>query len=135
MKSYISLKTVISFVTGSLVAIVLLACEVKMAALFGLLSFLLNFIPNVGSIIAIVVPLPLIIFDPNLSFAQRAGAIIAPGIIQVYVANVIEPMIFGSSLNMTPMATLGGLVIWGSIWGCKYILLTTCTFWPLYFDA
>jgi len=53
------LKTIISFVTGALVTITLLACSVKMAALFGLMSFLLNFIPNIGSMMAIVLPLPM----------------------------------------------------------------------------
>jgi AI-2 transport protein TqsA len=46
-------------VTGALVTITLLACSVKMAALFGLMSFLLNFIPNIGSMMAIVLPLPM----------------------------------------------------------------------------
>eukprot|EP01043_Picozoa_sp_COSAG02_P034956 COSAG02_NODE_2475_length_8735_cov_5.368110_1_plen_52_part_10 len=51
--------------TGVLVAAVLFACSVKLAALFGLLSFLLNYIPNVGSMIAMALPLPLVVVDPN----------------------------------------------------------------------
>ena len=64
------------------------------------------------------------IVDPNLSNTQKAMAFIGPGIIQGYVGNVLEPMVFGSSLNMTPMAILGGLVIWGSVWGIPGAVLS-----------
>ena len=55
-RCYIALKTALSFVTGMVVAVILLALQVKLAVMFGLLSFLLNFIPNVDSMIAMVLP-------------------------------------------------------------------------------
>lgn len=64
-------QTIISFVTGFLVAVVLFLCSVKLAVLFGLLSFLLNYIPNVGSMIAILLPLPIVVVDPNLVTWQK----------------------------------------------------------------
>ena len=57
--------------TGILVAAVLFVCSVKLAALFGLLSFLLNYIPNVGSMIAMALPLPIVVVDPNLQTWQK----------------------------------------------------------------
>merc|ERR1740117_911366 len=114
---YISLKTALSFVTGVIVAIILLVLGVKLAIMFGLLSFVLNFIPNVGSMIAMFLPLPIVIVDDGLATWQKIGAFIGPGIVQGYVGNALEPMVFGKSLNMTPMSILMALVIWSSIWG------------------
>lgn len=117
VKYYIVLKTGISFLTGVLVGIILLSLQVKLAMLFGLLSFLLNFIPNVGSMIAMVLPMPIVIVDPGLATWQKLLAFIGPGIVQGYVGNVLEPVLFGASLNMTPLSILAALVIWMSLWG------------------
>jgi len=117
VKYYIVLKTAISMVTGVAVGVILLALQVKLAMLFGLLSFLLNYIPNVGSMIAMFLPMPIVLVDPNLALWQKAGAFLGPGIVQGYVGNVLEPVLFGASLNMTPLSILGALVIWMSIWG------------------
>jgi predicted PurR-regulated permease PerM len=117
VKYYIALKFALSFLTGLVVAIILLGLQVKLAVMFGLLSFLLNFIPNVGSMIAMVLPLPIVIVDPNLATWQKIGSFVGPGAVQGYVGNALEPMVFGKSLNMTPMSILMALVIWSSIWG------------------
>merc|ERR1712086_388708 len=114
---YISLKTVLSFVTGFVVAVILLFLQVKLAVMFGLLSFVLNFIPNVGSMIAMFLPLPIVIVDDNLATWQKIGAFVGPGAVQGYVGNALEPMVFGKSLNMTPLSILAALVIWSALWG------------------
>jgi AI-2 transport protein TqsA len=88
------------------------------------LSFLLNFIPNVGSMIAMVLPLPIVIVDDNLSTFQKVGAFAGPGAVQGYVGNALEPMLFGKSLNMTPLSILAALVIWGSLWGLLGAILS-----------
>jgi len=123
-KYYIALKTALSFLTGVVVAVILLALQVKLAVMFGLLSFLLNFIPNVGSMIAMVLPLPIVIVDPNLETWQKVGAFVGPGAVQGYVGNALEPMLFGKSLNMTPLSILAALVIWGSLWGLLGAILS-----------
>merc|ERR1711865_172312 len=98
--------------------------QVKLAVMFGLLSFLLNFIPNVGSMIAMVLPLPIVIVDDNLSTFQKVGAFAGPGAVQGYVGNALEPMLFGKSLNMPPLSILAALVIWGSLWGLLGAILS-----------
>eukprot|EP01052_Picozoa_sp_SAG31_P032330 SAG31_NODE_3534_length_4148_cov_982.321067_5_plen_554_part_00 len=117
VKYYIALKFALSFLTGFIVGVMLLICQVKLAIMFGLLSFLLNFIPNVGSMIAMVLPLPIVIVDQNLALWQKIGAFVGPGLVQGYVGNALEPMVFGKSLNMTPLSILMALVIWTSVWG------------------
>merc|ERR1712028_276839 len=98
-------------------AIILLVLGVKLAIMFDLLSFVLNFIPNVGSMIAMFLPLPIVIVDDGLATWQKIGSFVGPGIVQGYVGNALEPMVFGKSLNMTPLSILAALVIWSAMWG------------------
>ena len=122
--NYITLKTILSFVTGLVVAIILLVLQVKLAVMFGLLSFALNFIPNVGSMIAMFLPLPIVIVDKNLEMWQKVGAFVGPGLVQGYVGNALEPMVFGKSLNMTPLSILMALVLWSALWGIMGAILS-----------
>ena len=122
--NYITLKTILSFVTGLVVAIILLVLQVKLAVMFGLLSFALNFIPNVGSMIAMFLPLPIVIVDKNLEMWQKIGAFVGPAIVQGYVGNALEPMVFGKSLNMTPLSILMALVLWSALWGLMGAILS-----------
>lgn len=122
VKNYISLKTALSAVTGILVAIILELCSVKMGIIFGFLSMLLNFIPNVGSMIAMVLPVPLIILDDNVTL--KSIALLGPAAVQGYVGNVLEPAVFGASLNITAMAVLLGLVFFSATWGLPGAVLS-----------
>merc|ERR1719310_1690437 len=123
-KNYIALKTALSFVTGVVVAIIMLALQVKLAVMWGILSFVLNYIPNVGSMIAMFLPMPLVIVDDSLSTGEKIMAFLGPGAVQGYVGNALEPMVFGKSLNMTPLSILAALVLWSSIWGLLGAILS-----------
>ena len=72
---YINLKTMLSFVTGAVVAVIL-PVQVKLAVLFGIMSFVLNY-PNVGSVIAMFLPAPVVMLDPNL---EAATPTVGPGL-------------------------------------------------------
>ena len=121
---YINLKTMLSLITGALVATILWLLNVKLAVLFGIMSFVLNYIPNVGSLIAIFLPAPVVMLDPGLLGYERVLAFVGPGIVQMFVGNVLEPSVFGASLNMTAMSILGALVIWTGIWGIPGAVLS-----------
>lgn len=121
---YISLKTMLSFVTGLVVALILIILQIKLAVLFGIMSFVLNYIPNVGSVIAMFLPTPVVLLDPGLATWQKIGAFVGPGLVQGYVGNVLEPTVFGASLNMTPLSILAALVMWGSVWGLPGAVLS-----------
>jgi AI-2 transport protein TqsA len=114
---YIGLKTALSALTGAVVAVILLVLQVKLAVMFGLLSFVLNYIPNVGSMIAMFLPMPIVLVDDNLATWQKVGAFVGPGAVQGYVGNALEPVMFGKLLNMTPMSILFALVLWSAMWG------------------
>ena len=76
---YVITMVVTSSVTGILVGLTLTFIGVKFGWMFGFLAFLLNFIPNVGSIIATLLPLPVAFIDPQLSLFAKALVVIIPG--------------------------------------------------------
>ena len=78
VKRYIGYKVLLSASTGILVAASLLLLRVDLALVFGLLAFLLNFIPNVGSVISVVLPMPVVIFDPSKTWVDIWLAFIIP---------------------------------------------------------
>ena len=120
---YVVLKTALSAVTGGLVGGILLALGVRLAMVFGMLTFLLNFIPNIGSMIAMFIPLPVIYVD-SLSVPAKLLAFFGPALVQAYVGNILEPTVFGKSLNVTALSVLLALVLWGSIWGVQGAVLS-----------
>ncbi|NIP92137.1 MAG: AI-2E family transporter, partial [Akkermansiaceae bacterium] len=98
---------------------------VPLALAFGLLAFLLNFIPNVGSLIATILPIPVVIITPEISGASAVLAIALPAVVQFAVGSVIEPKWMGDSLGLHPVAILMGLILWGMLWGIAGMLLST----------
>lgn len=117
--NYISLKFLLSAMTGAIVGIIMVLCGVKIGAVWGLLAFMLNFIPNVGSMIAMVLPLPFILLDEEMiaNPALQTIALLGPAAVQGYVGNALEPGLFGASLNLTEISVLLSLVLFSYIWG------------------
>jgi predicted PurR-regulated permease PerM len=121
---YLSIKVLISAITGVLVWLVLQLMGVDFPITWGMLAFLLNFIPTVGSIVATIPPvlLALVQFYPNL---WMAGAVLlAITAIQQVMGNFIEPKIMGENLNLSPVVILISLVFWGWLWGITGALLS-----------
>ncbi|QDU78499.1 AI-2 transport protein TqsA [Polystyrenella longa] len=125
VRSYLSLKTTISIITGGIFGMTLWLFGVPMALTFGLLTFLLNFIPNVGPIVATLLPLPFIILSPDGSLEWMLSAIAAIAVIQVISGNVVEPKIMGSSSDLHPVVILLALMFWGMMWGITGMFLAT----------
>ncbi|MEQ8785428.1 MAG: AI-2E family transporter [Pirellulaceae bacterium] len=117
IRNYIVTKSLISLFTGVAFGAALAFFGVPLALVFGLLAFLLNFIPNIGPIIASLLPLPLILLDPEMSVWTMALAITITSGIQIVSGNVIEPKIMGESFELHPVAVLLSLMLWGMIWG------------------
>ncbi len=125
IKRYVVTKIVTSGATGLLVWVILRALGVDLALLFGLFAFLLNFIPNIGPVIATLLPLPVILLDPDLTVTTGTLALLIPGGVQFTVGNFVEPRMMGSSLDLHPVAVLLALVVWGALWGIVGMLLAT----------
>ncbi|MGB1043291.1 MAG: AI-2E family transporter [Tenacibaculum sp.] len=123
ISSYLRLKTYVSLLTGFLSYIVLILVGVDSAPFWAFLIFLLNYIPTVGSLIATVFPaiFSLIQFG---EFTPFLIVLFAVGGVQVVVGNLIEPKVFGKSLNLSPLVTILSLAIWGTIWGITGMILS-----------
>ena len=93
-----------------------------MAPLFGLLAFLLNFIPSIGSIISTLLPIPIAVTqfsDP----AHVVAAVVLPGIVHLTIGNIIEPRLMGRGLELHPVTVLLSLAFWGLLWGVMGMVL------------
>ena len=120
---YIVLKTFVSFLQGLLSFAVLAAFGVDFAVMWGVFIFLLNFIPYIGSFIAVSLPIA-------LSFLQYVDEPWKPLLctillllIQRVLDNFIEPRLTGQKLNLSPLLVLLALAFWGWLWGVVGMIL------------
>ncbi|MCA8979058.1 MAG: AI-2E family transporter [Planctomycetes bacterium] len=129
VRSYLLTKIIASLATGVLTAIALRMIGVPSAMLFGLLAFLLNFIPSIGSILAALLPVPMALITFDLGTSSGIVSVIltlaVPGSIQFLIGNVIEPKVMGDSLDLHPVVVMLSLIFWGTIWGPIGMLLAT----------
>jgi AI-2 transport protein TqsA len=116
IRRYIVTKFGISAITGLLVWCSLSMVGLRMAVVFAILAFVLNFIPSLGSIVATLLPIPIAVtqFD-NVGMMLAAVAI--PGAVQMVLGNVIEPKVMGEGLELHPVVVLLSLAFWGLLWG------------------
>ncbi|HAG70623.1 MAG TPA: AI-2E family transporter [Gammaproteobacteria bacterium] len=122
IQKYISIKMFTSTVTGSLSYIILMFLEVDFAGVWGLLIFLLNFIPTVGSIVATIFP-ALIALAQSDGYSLFLFVLAGIGACQILIGNILEPRMMGSSFNLSPIVILLNLALWGTIWGIIGMLL------------
>ena len=115
----------LSAVTGVLVGATLAILGVPFALAFGLMAFLLNFIPTVGAIIATLLPVPVVVLSPDLSIAAQVLAVAIPGAIQAAIGNFIQPRVLGRSFGLHPVTILLALIFFGMIWGLVGAFLAT----------
>ena len=119
---YIALKTVISLITGILVTFMLWAKGVNFYILWGLVAFLMNYIPNIGSIMAAIPGILLTL----LQFGGADAIIISAGYvaINIVIGSVLEPRIMGQGLGLSPLVVLLSLIVWGWLLGPVGMLLS-----------
>lgn len=116
VRQYLYLKTLVSVLTGVLSYLILIWVGVDYAPFWALLLFLLNYIPTIGSLVAVALPtlLSLVQFE---SFTPFLILLLALGTLQIIIGNVLEPRLMGSSLNLSPLAVILALALWGQLWG------------------
>jgi predicted PurR-regulated permease PerM len=123
VQRYLWIKTVVSVATAVLCYAVLRWLGVDFAETWALLIFVLNYIPNIGSIVAVAFPalLALVQFETLGPFIILVISLTA---IQLAIGSVLEPMLMGNTLNMSPLAIILGLAFWGTIWGIVGMFLS-----------
>ena len=125
IQRYIIVKALVSALTGVLVGLTLVLLGVDLALVFGVFAFLLNFIPSLGSIVATLLPLPVVLVSPELTPTARILAIVLPLVIQFIIGNIVDPKLMGKSLDLHPVTLLLALIVWGTLWGIVGMFLAT----------
>ena len=115
IQKYVIIKVFTSSLTGILSYVFLRFMEVDFAGVWGLIIFLLNFIPTVGSIVATIFP-ALIAFAQSDGYSLFLFVLSGVGLIQICIGNILEPRLTGSSFNLSPIVILLNLALWGYIW-------------------
>jgi predicted PurR-regulated permease PerM len=111
MNGYVATKASISLATGLLVWAGLWLLDVEFSMLWGVLAFLLNFVPNIGSVLAAVPPILLTILDGNHATTVLVGVLYL--CINIFIGNIIEPRIMGNRLGLSTLAVFLSLLFWG----------------------
>ena len=122
VKKYIFTKFITSSITGVIAGLIYWFLGLELAFIFGSLTFLLNFIPVVGSIIAVLLPIPIAV----LQFTDLSSVLLIiflPVIFHQIIGNIIEPKIFGDAFGLHPITIILSLIFWGMIWGIIGVLL------------
>lgn len=123
IKSYFVIKTVVSLITAVFSYIIMTAFKLDFAIFWSMLIFILNFIPSIGSIIAVMFPalLSLIQFDWYYSFVIMTSGLVW---IQTLMWNIVEPRFMWNKLNLSPLVIIISLAFWWSLWWVIWMLLS-----------
>ncbi len=119
---YLILKFLSSTTTGFLVGMILWVAKVDLAFMFGVLTFCLNFIPSVGSIVATLLPVPIVFLKYSLGW-ELACIIGIMSSVQVLIGNILEPKVLGDNMDLHPVTILIFLLFWGLAWGVAGMFL------------
>lgn len=119
---YLVLKTAISIVTGLVAWGMLAALDVRFAFVWGLLAFALNYIPNIGSVLAAIPPIAQVLVFSGLydALVVLAGYLV----INLVFGNILEPRIMGRGLGLSTLVVFLSLIFWGWLLGPVGMLLS-----------
>ncbi|MCJ7553740.1 MAG: AI-2E family transporter [Ignavibacteriaceae bacterium] len=122
MKRYMVIKTLISLATGVLIAFWLYILDVDYPILWGFIAFLLNYIPNIGSIVA-AIPALILSF---IQFGIGSAVLVTVGYIVVnfIIGNVIEPRLMGRKFGLSTLVVFLSLIFWGALLGLVGAILS-----------
>lgn len=125
-RSYMLIHTVMSLLTGCLTVLVTWAFGVRDPHVWGLLTFFLNYIPNIGSIIAVIPPA--LIAYGDISPSAGVALFFSLGSIQFLIGNWLEPWILGRNFQLSSLVAFAALAFWGWVWGLGGALIAVpCT--------
>jgi AI-2 transport protein TqsA len=122
LRKYLGVKTLASLVIGTSTTVVLLLFGVEFAIILGAVTFILNFIPTLGSTIATFLPVLVALIqwaDP----ARPFWIFVTLTALQNLIGTVLEPKVMGGRLNLSLLVVLFSLLFWGWLWGPAGVLL------------
>ncbi len=123
MKSYFMIKTITSIAVALLSSIVMFFFGLDFLIFWAFIIFLLNYIPNVGSIIAVSFPVLFSLVQFESPYLTMIFLLCMVGT-QVFIWNLVEPRLMWNKLNLSPLVILVSLIFWGTLWGPIGMLLS-----------
>ena len=120
-RRYVWVKTLTSTITGLATALASLAFGLPLAWVWGFLAFLLEYVPTVGSLIAVAPPVLMALADGGPTHALLVLLVV--GALQVILGNVVDPRLEGRLMSISPFGVLLSIVFWGWLWGAVGALL------------
>ena len=121
--NYFRIKAFTSFLTGIFTFIILIFFNSDLAVAFGILSFFLNFIPYIGSLISILLPVIFSVVE-NFNFMNSAIIFTLLFLNHLLIGNFLENKLMGKALNISPIVLLIFLSIMGKLWGISGMFLS-----------
>ncbi|WP_338365850.1 AI-2E family transporter [uncultured Pseudoalteromonas sp.] len=122
INSYLAIKTLVSLGTGIIAAFYLWILDVDYFVLWGVLAFMFNYIPNIGSIIAAVPAVLLALITQGALTAGLVGA--GYLVINTVMGNIVEPKFMGKGLGLSTLVVFLSLIFWGWLLGTVGMLLS-----------
>lgn len=123
IEKYLAIKTVFCILNGVVVGVILALFGVEFAVVFGFLAFILNYIPNIGSTVAIAVPV-LISFLQYGSVWRSLAILAIVVLLDSVMGNFLEPRFMGKGLGLSPLVVIFSLIFWGWLWGIPGMVLS-----------
>ncbi len=115
IRHYLSIKTVTSLLTGALIAIGLALIGVDYPILWGLVAFLLNYIPNIGSVIAAIPAVAFALIQMGYDGAFWTAVLFIA--VNIVIGNAVEPKMMGKGMGLSTFVVFFALIFWGFILG------------------
>lgn len=122
IQRYLAIKTVVSLIIGSLTTIILVVFGVNFAVVFGFLTFLLNYIPTIGSVISTLLPVVMAAIQFE-SLWPAFWILVILVVVDNILGNFVEPKLMGQGLGLSPLLVLFSLFFWGWLWGIAGMIL------------
>jgi predicted PurR-regulated permease PerM len=122
VQRYLGIKTVVSLVTGVLAGTLTAAFGLDFPLLWGLLAFLFNYVPSIGSLIAAIPPVVLALVQ--FGFGQAAMIGVGYFVLNITIGGVIEPRVMGRGLGLSTLVVFLSLLFWGWVFGPIGMLLS-----------
>jgi AI-2 transport protein TqsA len=121
--TYLKLKTIIGLSVGLTTAIALMLFGIKSAVIWGILGFLFYYIPNIGSIVSVSLPVLFAYVQTN-SDSTAMWVLVVLIVIHMLIGNILEPKIMSKGVDLSPVVILFSLIFWSFVWGIPGMFLS-----------
>jgi AI-2 transport protein TqsA len=122
VQKYFAVHSLVCLITGALTTLVLALFGLPFAILFGILTFLLNYIPTLGSIIASALPVLLSVFYFG-TLGPAVGILALLMAVNIVLGNAVEPRLMGKGLGLSPLLVIFSLFFGSWLWGVPGMIL------------